>query len=394
MSPSERTTLLGVGVGIAAAGVATVAGVALDRLRRDREQAVSLGTDDDFTITPQESHVVVADDGVPLHVEVDVPDGLDQTRPTVVLCHGYTLDLRCWVYQRRALHEAGYRVVAWDQRGHGSSGVGDAESYQVEQLGADLRQVIDQVAPEGDLVLVGHSMGGMSVMALAEDDPGLIRQRVVGVALISTSARGLHRVTWGLGSVLGGVVNRVGPLAMTRLAGRQDIIDAAMRGGRKLQELIVDRSAFASPVPLSVVRLTADMIFGTTMEVMAAFVPGLNRHDKAEALAHLQGVELLVLNGDKDLLTSPVHSEEIIDHAPHAEHVLVTAGGHIIMLEHPDTVSGELLALILRAERAGRQQAAPGRPRPRHTVTDLHRQRSGRQARRSRKLRAQRRERS
>lgn len=371
---------MGIGVGVAAATVAGVAGVAIDRLWRDREHALALGSDEDFTIEPEESLVVIADDGVPLHVEIDDPAESDASRPTVVLSHGYTLDLRCWVYQRRALKDAGYRVVSWDQRGHGSSGKGEHSTYNVDQLGSDLRAVIDAAAPEGDLVLIGHSMGGMTVMALAEADRDFVAERVRGVGFISTSAGGLHRVTWGLGSLLGGAVNRIGPLAMSRLAGYQNIVDSALRGGKDVQEFLVARSSFASPVSMSVVRLTADMIFGTSMEVMSAYIPGLNRHDKLEALAHLNGIEVLVLNGDHDVLTSPLHSDEIVEALPGSEHVLVADAGHIITLEHPEVVSSQILDLLTRAERGG-QRSARGRPQVRTTITDLTKKRRDRSSR-------------
>ncbi|WP_109473851.1 alpha/beta fold hydrolase [Ornithinimicrobium cavernae] len=378
MSQSRTNALLGVGAGVAAAGLAAVGAVAVDRLWRDRRHAMTLGTDEDFTVVPTETRVVVADDGVPLHVEIDVPEGWDETRPTVVLCHGFTLDLRCWVYQRRALTAAGYRVVTWDLRGHGSSGEGASESYSIEQLGTDLQQVIAEVVPSGDLVLAGHSMGGMTIMALAEADPGLIRERVLAVALVSTSAGGLHRITWGLGSLLGGAVTRYGPRALKGLSSHQELIDAVLRGGRELQEFFVARGSFGSPVPLAVVRLTADMIFGTPLSVMSAFSHTLDDHDKREALEHLADREVLVLNGDRDALTSAVHSTEIVAAIPGAEHVFVKDAGHIIMLEHPDLLNRELLDLIARGERApGHQTAGEGAARPgaRHTVTNLSKRR-------------------
>lgn len=349
MNPIGRAAL-GIGAGLAGAGLTVAAGAAVDRLWRDREHAIALGVDLDFTVEPDRTVVVLADDGVPLHVEIDEPQMAEEPRATIVLCHGYTLDLRSWVYQRRALVAAGYRVVAWDQRGHGSSGVADASSYHIEQLGHDLYRVICEAVPEdSDIVLVGHSMGGMTIMALAEARPAMFGDRIKAVGLVATSAGGLHRITWGLGSVLGGAVNRVGPTVLTRLASRQDFIDQVMRSGKELQEFLVARSSFASPVPLGVVRLTAEMIFGTRMEVISGFVPGLNRHDKAEALAAMAEIEVLVLNGDKDILTSPVHSEEIVERLPHSEHVLVDDAGHIITLEHPDVVSQQIVALAARA---------------------------------------------
>nr|WP_281497055.1 alpha/beta hydrolase [Ornithinimicrobium sp. F0845] len=335
-----------------------------------------MGADDDFTVVPDETRVVVADDGVPLHVEINVPTDWDESRPTVVLNHGFTLDLRCWVYQRRALVEAGYRVVVWDLRGHGSSGEGPEESYTIEQLGTDLAHVLAEVVPTGDLVLAGHSMGGMTIMALAEADPGLFRERVLGVGLISTSAGGLHRITWGLGSLLGGAVTRVGPKVLGEISPHQDFVDSVLRGGRELQEFFVARGSFGSPVPLSVVRLTADMIFGTPLSVMSAFSHTLDDHDKREALANMADQEVLVFNGDKDAVTAAVHSTEIVAAIPGAEHVFVKDAGHIIMLEHHELLNRELLDLITRAERcrdAG-PRAAP-RTGSRHTVTDLSKRR-------------------
>ncbi|CAM5486038.1 Alpha/beta hydrolase OS=Streptomyces alboniger OX=132473 GN=CP975_21200 PE=4 SV=1 [Streptomyces alboniger] len=68
--------------------------------------------------------------------------------------------------------------------------VEDGEPVSIEQLGADLKTVIDAAVPEGPIVLVGHSMGGMTVMALADEFPDLVRERVVAVALVGTSMPG------------------------------------------------------------------------------------------------------------------------------------------------------------------------------------------------------------
>jgi len=178
--------------------------------------------------------------------------------------------------------------------------------------------------------------------------------------------------------VLGKAVHRLGPVAVGQLAGRQGLVNTALKAGKEVEEFFVDRYSFASPVPLSIVRLTADMIFGTRIEVISDFMETFDRHDKREALKAFIGVETLVLNGVQDLLTPPKHSEEIVRLIPGAEHVLVKDAGHIIMLEHGDVVSEQLLSLIARAEtRRGRshrpaQQAAcaPAHHRPGQEETD------------------------
>ena len=381
MSRGRRINVTGIGVGLAAAGVTAAVGVVADRLGRSLKTARALESakaQDTYEEVATAEIVVMAGDGVPLHVEIDEPGhppaGLPkgQAVPTVVFCHGYTLSLRSWVFQRRALKAAGYRVVLWDQRGHGRSGAGTKESYDIDQLGHDLGTVIGQAAPEGPLILVGHSMGGMTMMALAVQQPDLVKDRVLGVAFVATSPGGISAVHWGLGKVLGKAVHRMGPFAVGQLAGRQGLVNLALKAGRDVEEYFVDLYSFASPVPLSIVRLTADMIFKTRIEVISDFMETFDKHDKREALEQFIGVETLVLNGVEDLLTPPEHSEEIVRLIPGAEHVLVNDAGHIIMLEHPDVVNEQLLSLISRAERAAAAHIdVRDKPRVRRMVTDL-----------------------
>lgn len=388
MSRQRRTTLTGLGVGLAAAAATATVGVVADRMARARKTARALDSLDTYEEDADSQVDVIATDGVLLHVEVDEPErrpeGTPQGEavPTVVFCHGYTLSLRSWVFQRRALKASGYRVVLWDQRGHGQSGAGSKGSYDIDQLGHDLGAVISQVVPDGPLVLVGHSMGGMTLMAFALQQPELIRARVLGVAFVATSPGGLSAVSWGLGSMLGRAVHRLGPVAVGQLARRQGLVNSALKAGRDVEEFLVDRYSFASPVPLSIVRLTADMIFGTRIEVISEFMETFDRHDKREALEHFIGVETLVINGVQDQLTPPQHSEEIVRLIPGAEHVLVNDAGHIIMLEHGDVVSDQLLSLIVRAQRAAAAHIDPrDKPRVRRMVTDLAKRRRVEKAR-------------
>ena len=382
MSRQRRRTLTGLGFGLAVAGVTAALGVATDRLTRARQTAKAMDSLDSYEEEATTDVIVIAADGVPLHVEIDEPEcrpiGLPKGAavPTVVFCHGYTLSLRCWVFQRRALKAAGYRVVLWDARGHGQSGAGSKDSYDIDQLGLDLGAVISSVAPNGPLVLVGHSMGGMTLMALAAQQPELVKDRVLGVAFVATSPGGISAVSWGLGNLLGKAVHRMGPVAVGQLAGRQGLVNAVLKAGREVEEFLVDRYSFASPVPLSIVRLTADMIFTTRIEVISDFMETFDRHDKREALKQFIGVETLVLNGVQDLVTPPQHSEEIVRLIPGAEHVLVNDAGHIIMLEHADVVSEQLLSLIERAQRAAAAHIDQrGKPRVRRMVTDLAKRR-------------------
>lgn len=382
-------SLLALGVGLTAAGVGAALGIAAERMSVGRTVRLNqLATADDGYGGPPLGSVrgevvpVQTDDGVRLHVEVHEP-GAERAAPgqppiTIVFSHGYALTMDSWHYQTVAL--AGrYRLVLWDQRGHGRSSSGAPGSSTIDRVGADLEAVLEAVAPEGPLVLIGHSMGGMTVMALAERRPDLFEQRVVGIGLIGTSAGGLGEANLGLAG-LGKIVLRMAPGAVRLLARRPELVARGRQLGSDLESVLVRRYSFASPVPPQLVAFAARMIASTRVEVISDFMPTFSSHDKREALAALDGTEVLVLVGDGDLLTPVRHSEEIVQRLPAAEHVVIRDAGHLVQLEHPELVNGYLEELL---ERAGRAVRGSGRRLHwgRRTVTPIRR-RLSRRARR------------
>jgi pimeloyl-ACP methyl ester carboxylesterase len=345
-SPSRA--LIGAGAGLAAAGLGAAIGLAAERWTAGRARESGVG--EPYGALRGVPQRVVADDGTGLHVEVDETDVTDAPALTVVFSHGFCLNQDIWHYQRQWLRGR-YRMVFWDQRGHGRSETGPADHYTVDQCGRDLRAVIEATAPTGPIVLVGHSMGGMTIMALAAEDPDLVRERVAGVALVATSAGGLGQVHWGLAEALGRVAHKVAPIALVGLTRAPRLVDRTRRIGSDLEQLMVKRYSYATDVPPELVRFTAAMIAATPIDVVSRFLPGFDDHDKAEALAALDGIEALVLSGADDLLTPLDHSEAIVRRLPGAEHVVVPDAGHMVMLEHPDVVDLYLGELLDRAAR-------------------------------------------
>ena len=206
---------------------------------------------------------------------------------------------------------------------------------------------------------------------------------MLAVALVSTSPGG-HEVTeFGLGPLAGRVVGSLGPGVLTRLSRHAGPIGVLRRMGKGVQDVAVARWAFDSPVSPQLVDLVADMIFGTSFDVMAAFLPDIDGLDLLPSLGALTGVETLVMNGAGDLITPPGHSEDIVRHVPGAEHVVIEDAGHIIMLEHPDLVTEQLLALIGRARRAVAEGVpVSSKPRVRRSIQDISKKRRAARARR------------
>ena len=190
-------------VGTIAAG--TAIGIALQRRLGSR------GIDSDWEIPAFDPEVrrLVMTDGTELHVEIDECEA-EQPVITVIMCHGYALTSDSLVFQRAAL-QGRARVVSYDQRSHGRSGRARHTTHTVEQLGRDLGTIIDAVAALGPIVLVGHSMGGMTVMALAAQRPDLIADRVRGLVFMASTAGGLSDVTFGMPPVVRQLVHRAAP---------------------------------------------------------------------------------------------------------------------------------------------------------------------------------------
>ncbi|MFD4398076.1 alpha/beta fold hydrolase [Kitasatospora sp. NPDC058397] len=383
----SRAGVIGISVGVLAAGAA--AGVAIERLtvgRATRRRArAELDAEAPYGSLRGRPRTVAAPDGTELYVELDgtgpepdggtsndEPDGgTSNDEPdggtsgaeplTVLFCHGYCLNQDSWHFQRAALRE-GLRLVFWDQRSHGRSERSRSflagEPASIDQLGGDLKAVIDAVAPTGPLVLVGHSMGGMTVMALADQHPELFRERVAGVALIGTLAGDWNEVSLGLPSAGAKLFKKVAPGVM-RLLGRQvELVEASRRLGADVAAVFYRRFSFGGrDVDPGVVRFAEQLLDATPIDVVAEFYPVFAAHEKYAALAALSGLPTLVLAGTKDLLTPSAHSEAMAERLPGAELVLVEGAGHLVMLERPELVDHELVALLRRA--AGFAAAAP-----------------------------------
>jgi pimeloyl-ACP methyl ester carboxylesterase len=305
---SKRVGIIGAIAGVVAAGAAGA--VAVDRTIARRRQ-VDI---EEFLHQPADrSGRVSADDGVTLYYEevgpVDAP-------LTVVMVHGFCLRMGEFFFQRRDLSARfgdQVRFVFYDQRGHGRSGPADSESDSIDQLGRDLNAVIESLAPRGPLVLIGHSMGGMTVMALADEQPGLFDSeegRVIGVALVSTSSGKIATATMGLPATLARFKGPLLPLLLRGARRQAGLVERGRAIGSDLAWAITRRLSFGpAPVDPAVLEYLTTMLTSTRIEVIADFYPTLIDHDKLTALKALLGIPTLIICGDHDVMTPLAHSQ-------------------------------------------------------------------------------------
>ncbi|KAA0098583.1 alpha/beta hydrolase [Mycolicibacterium sp. P1-18] len=344
MSRKRRGQWLAGLAGLSAVG--GLAGTTVARSLTRRVSDVDPHRDEDFELLDADRGcVVTTSDGVPLAVREVGPEDAPLT---VVFAHGFTLRMGAFYFQRARLTEqwgSQVRMVFYDQRGHGQSGEAPPESYTVPQLGQDLETVLAVMAPRGPVVLVGHSMGGMTVLSHARQFPQRYPSRVVGVALISSAAEGVSRSP--LGEVLKNPVLeaarfavRYAPKTVHRTRGAaKSVIGPVLRAASYGDE----------KVSRSVVAFSERMMHDTPIATLVGFLHALEVHDETAALPVLAKVPTLIVCGDHDLLTPHEYAEAMAAELPKSELVIVGGAGHLVQLERPEIVDDALVRLVERA---------------------------------------------
>jgi pimeloyl-ACP methyl ester carboxylesterase len=321
MAGSRRSRQLA----IAGAAVAT-AGVAAAMAAR-RRRSPALGETPWPELPDGRPLVVPSEGGAHLAASVAGPVGA----PTVVLAHCWMGLRRFWAAVARQLVEDGHQVVVYDQRGHGESTLGDGIPA-IADLGHDLRAVLEAVDAH-DAVLVGHSMGGMSIQSYAAEHPADFSARVSGVVLVSTAARTLGRA----------VPARLVELLMgERMAWR-------WRGalGRRMV-----RGAIGQRPQRGHIDLTLEGVTATAAAVRTGFLLAMAEMDLRDAGGTLASVPVRILVGARDTLTPLRAARALADAISSAELEVIPGAGHMLPLEAPERIVGAVRALAARREPA------------------------------------------
>lgn len=296
-------------------------------------------------LPPSRDIDVRAGDGTYLHTRVFGPeDGYP-----VVLSHGFVCAMGIWREQIIDLSRD-HKVIAFDHRGHGASGVPGRGQYSLNHLAADLDTVLDAtLAPGERAVIAGHSMGGMAIGAWSERYPHKVTDRADGVALINSSTGDVlrqiqllstpERLAGGRAAIGRRIVRHLGAVPAVRVAHRPT-------------NKLVSRLAVGDDAHPDVHATMHELATSTSRrgrhEYGRMLIEGLDRrHIRLDSLT----VPTLVIGGQADRLLPIAATHRIAQSAPNVVDLVELPGGHSTILEYPEAVNQHLRRLIEVARR-------------------------------------------
>lgn len=293
-------------------------------------------------------------DGARLHVE---QEGADEG-PLLVFTHGWGLSARMWAEARRDLGDR-YGLVFWDLPGSGRSGRPPA-GYSIEGFAEDLHAVVDSLPPHRPVVLVGHSIGGMTTLTLCARHPELLNRRVVAIALMNTTHDNPLTTM-----ALAGLFTRLQPLveAACRLEPLVSPVtwlmnwQAYLSGATHLAARLVGFGARPTREQLDrIARLPTK----TSPAVQARGNLAMIHWSVTDRLASID-VPALVFAGGRDLITKDHAGEHIAAALPQARLVRVSDAGHMGPVERADVYDEQLSDFVGFVELLRSRAAADGR---------------------------------
>ena len=268
--------------------------------------------------------------------------------PTLILTHGWAMDSTIWHYAKQSLANS-FRLIVWDLPGLGRS----EGEISLESFASNLEMLIEECSTQ-KVVLVGHSIGGMTIQTLARDNPALFANRVAGVVLLNTTYTNplktmilpgfMQAIRWPLLEPLMRVAILLQPLVW--LSAWQSYLSGMAHLGNRLGfGKFVTRSQLNHVTLLAAKNPPGNVQKGN----LAMF-----RWDATGALAGT-GVPILLLAGELDIVTKPTASADIARQASTASVEFVHGVNHMGMLEQAEQYNSAIAAFARRVS----QPASP-----------------------------------
>jgi pimeloyl-ACP methyl ester carboxylesterase len=274
----------------------------------------------------------------------------------VVLTHGYCLTEAVWHYQKRDLAGGPFGLVTWDLPGHGASPAPGRGHLTLDEAVESLAKVVEECAT-GDVVLAGHSLGGVITLGYLIRDRRPALERVRGVVLVNTPLQHFAHAAAGRwpgaslearalgGAVQAAVASDLFDRVLAKDVGTDDISGLSYR---------LVRWGFGKDPSPTQVRFIRDVIASMPPDVRADTFRIMTGWDFRPYLAQVKVPALMVIGG-RDRLVSPDESRALAGLLPRGRVVVLPDAGHAAFLERPNSFNAELRRF---AERQFRKRVA------------------------------------
>ncbi len=283
-----------------------------------------------------ESHMLQAPDGSTLRVDIfGNPQG-----PTIVLTHGWGLNSTAWWYTKKALGDR-YRLVTWDLPGLGRSKPPRDGKITIDRFAEALGTVVGSVGPE-PVVLVGHSIGGMTTQTFWRACPQSVKAMVAGVVLVDTTHENpietmflssvWRALRWPLIEPMMWLTVALSPLMW--LSSWQGYLSGA-------NQLAMRLTGFGRFATRGQVDFTARLACKGSPGIQAKGNMAMFRWKATEVLPTIP-TPMIVLTGSKDIVTLPSASRTIVEAARDARLIEIEGCGHMGFMERADAYNEEI----------------------------------------------------
>lgn len=201
-------------------------------------------------------------------------------------------------------------------------------------------------------MIVGHSLGGMVAINFLRRYPEF-RARTAGLVLVATAVDSF--ASQGVPQVL----------ALPVAEKIRNAAEASPAETATLREAIAALVAptlavtvFQTPMPPSVIDFHAQLINETPLSTYVGFLDSLQEHEEAEGATLLNGIEGVVIVGEKDSVTPLSQAQRIVSLWPNAGLQVAPHAGHMIILEQPAIVNKAIDQMIEHAHSVGKTHTA------------------------------------
>jgi len=238
--------------------------------------------------------------------------------PTIIFAHGYGYSALEWNVIWDKLVAAGYRLIAFDQRGHGRSTIG-SDGIGSKQMAADYQAVLEHLDAH-DAVLVAHSMGTFLSIVFLLTYHDVARERLKGAVLIAPFAGNIFK---------GSLQNRM-QVPMIQYG----IMDQMLKS-ETLGTLLFGSTLFGDHISPSALKV---FLKGFAAQRHRQLVPILKAFGAEDYYARLGEIKLpiVLICGKKDRTTPAWHAERLGRDISGARNIWLDGKGHLLNWEAPD----------------------------------------------------------